>query len=215
MQNRADTSTLRDEVLSAPSSDAMMQWWRMSQVRAWVRFVLAAVTVLGGLHGIALSLRALFTPSSQGFGAAVLCGAILIAYTYVTAAGAIFWRQPNRRRPLIWALAIQIPWISLPGFVYKFSAGLNVSVSFIAKHHADTYSAGLNGSFNLGSLCEFRLFQMAPIELGVNVAALAAMFLLNESITSTSPTLTEPLPKDDGQSSATTTSDSTNLAART
>jgi hypothetical protein len=212
MQNRADTSTLRDEVFSAPHQ---MQWWRMSQVRAWVRFVLTAVTVLGGMHGIALPLRALFSPSSQGFVAAVLFGAMLIAYTYVTVAGVIFWRQPNRRRPLIWALAIQIPWISLPGFVYKFSAGLYVSVAFIAKHLADTYSAGFNWSFNLGSSCEFRLFQMAPIELGVNVAALAALFLLNKSITSTSPSLTEPLPTDDGQSSAATTSDSTSLAAST
>jgi len=177
----------------------------MPQARAWVRFVLAAVTVLGGMHGTALSLRALFTASSQGFTAAVLCAAILIAYTYVTAAGVIFWRQPNRTRPFIWARAIQIPWISLPGFVYKFSAGLYVSAAFIAKHHADKYSAGLNGSFNLGSSCEFRLFQMAPIELGVNVAALAAMLLLNKSITPTSATLTAPLPKDEGQSSAATT----------
>jgi hypothetical protein len=97
----------------------------------------------------------------------------------------------------MWALAIQIPWISLPGLVYKFSAGLYVSVAFIAKHYADKYSAGLNSGFNLGSSCEVRLLQNAPIELGVNVTALVALFLLSRSITSTSATLKEPSPKND------------------
>ena len=174
----------------------------MSQVRAWLRFTLLAVTVLGGLHGIVICLQVLFSPSSQGFGASVLFSVFLAAYIYVTATGVIFWRQPNQTRPLMWALAIQIPWISLPGFVYKFSAGLYVAVAFIAKHEGDKYSAGLNGNFNLGSSCEFRLLQNAPIELGVNVAALAALFLLSKSFSSTSVTLTESSPTDDGKNSS-------------
>jgi hypothetical protein len=124
---------------------------------------------------------------------------MLIAYTYVTAAAVIFWRQPNRTRPLIWALAIQIPWISLPGIIYKFSVGLYAPVAFIAKHDAPRYSAGFSWRFNLGSSCEFGLFQMAPIELGVNMVALALLFLLKNLIASTKTTLTEPLPKHDGQ----------------
>jgi len=172
----------------------------MSHARAWFRCTLLAVTVLGGLHGIVLSLRALFSPSSQG--TSVFFSAILIAYIYVTAAGVIFWRQPNKTRPLMCALAIQIPWISLPGLVYKFSAGLYIFVAIIAEHHGDKYSAGLNGKFNLGASCEFRLLQNAPMELGVTVAALAALFLLSRSITSASATLMGPSPNNDDQNSS-------------
>jgi hypothetical protein len=168
----------------------------MWQGRAWVRFVLLAVTVIGGLHGIAVSFGA--RCSSQGIVAVILFGIMLIAYTYVTVAAIIFWRQANRTRPLSGALAIQIPWVSLPGFVYKFSAGLYLDVAFIAKHHAERYSAGFNWRFSLGSSCEFGLFEMAPIELGINVAALTLLFLLNHSIASTNAALTEPSRKNGG-----------------
>jgi hypothetical protein len=157
----------------------------MSQVSAWFRLTLLAVAVLGGLHGIVICLEALFSPTSQGLRAFILFGAMLAAYIYVTAAGLIYWRRPNQMRPLAWALTIQIPWISLPGFVYKFSAGLSVCVALIATRHRDMGSVGVNGNFKLGSSCELRLLQDAPIELGLNVAALAALFVLNRAISST------------------------------
>src|SRR5438874_1789284 len=105
----------------------------MLQTRAWLRLTLLTITVLGGLHGIVISLRVLFSPSPKGFGTSVIFGGILVAYIYVTTAGIIFGRQPNHTQPLMWALAIQVPWISLPGLVYKFSAGLYVAVAFIAR----------------------------------------------------------------------------------
>ena len=158
----------------------------MSQLRAGFRLTLLVVTVLGGLHGVVISLKGLVSASSQGFGEYLLVSILLVVYAYVTTAGVIFWREPNETRPLKWALVIQVPWISLPGLVYKFVAGLHLSIGIIAKHHGDTYSAGLNWSFDIGSLCELRLFQSAPIEIGVNVAALAALFLLNREISATS-----------------------------
>lgn len=169
----------------------------MSHVRAWVRFALLAITVLGGLLGIVITLRALFSPDSQGFGTFFVIGVFLVAYIYVTVAGVIFWRRPNQTKSLKWALAIQIPWISLPGLVYKFAAGLYLSGALIAKHQADKYSAGLDWTFQLGPSFEFRLLQDAPIQLGVNVVALAALLLLTRSITPTSATLTQPMPEDD------------------
>ena len=158
----------------------------MSQVRAEFRFTLLVVTVLGGLHGVVISLKGLVSASSQGFGEYLLVSIVLVLYTYVITAGVIFWREPNETRPLKWALAIQVPWISLPGFVYKFAAGFHVFTGFIAEHHRDRYSAGFNWSFDIGSLCELRLFQSAPIEIGVNVAAFAALFFLNREISATS-----------------------------
>lgn len=171
----------------------------MSKIPAWFSFTLLALTVLGGLHGIVISIQALFSPS-----ASIFFIAILIAYIYVTATGVIFWRQPSQTRPLMWALSIQIPWISLPGFVYKFSAGLFVSVAFVAKHEGDKYSAGFAGNFNLGSSCEFRFLQNAPIELGVNLVALAALLLLSRAVISTRAALTEPPSNNDSRNSSDT-----------
>jgi len=74
----------------------------------------------------------------------------------------------------------------MPGLVYKFSAGLYVAVAFVAKHVGDRYSAGLTGNFNLGSSYELRLLQDAPVEVGVNIAALAALFLLRRANVPTS-----------------------------
>lgn len=173
----------------------------MLPVRPWLRFTLLAVTVLGGLHGIVISLQALLSTDPRGFGASVFFGFFLIAYIYVTAAGVILWRQPKQIRPLIWALAIQIPRISMPGFVYKFSVGFYVAVALVAKHLGDKYSAGLNWNFSLGSSCEVRLLQNAPVEAGVNIAALAALYLVRRSI-STSMKPEGPLPKNYGEHSS-------------
>jgi len=98
--------------------------------------------------------------------------------------------------------AIQIPWISMPGFVYKFSAGFYFVGAFVAQHLGDKYSAGLNWNFNLGSSCELRLLQNAPVEVGVNIAALAALFLLKRAISASSVNPEEPSPKNDRQDSS-------------
>lgn len=169
----------------------------MSKGRAWIRFALLALTILGGLQGIVICLQGLFSPDSQGFGTSVLISAFLMAYIFVAAAGAVFWRRPNQTKPLKWALAIQIPWISLPGLVYKFSAGLYLSGALIARHQADKYSAGFHWAFQLGSSFELRLLQDTQIEVGVNVAALAALLLLTRVISPTSAALSQALPNDE------------------
>jgi hypothetical protein len=133
-------------------------------MRAWYRYALLLLTIIGGLHGLAISLRGFLSTEVPGVGVFVVFAAILIAYLYVIAAGLIYWFQPERIQPLFWAWAIQIPWISLPGIVYKFSVSLYIVVAFITKHHGDKYSAGVNGSFNLGSSWEFRLLQLTPFK---------------------------------------------------
>jgi hypothetical protein len=113
------------------------------------------------------------------------------AYAFVTVAGIIFWRQPQRLRPLRWALGLQIPWISNPGVVYQFAAGLYGMVAFVASKTGDRYSAGFTTKFNLGSSCELRLFQDAPFVLGINLVPLGALLLLNR-LTQTADAKNEP-----------------------
>jgi hypothetical protein len=145
---------------------------------AWLRALILATTILGGLHGCVITLHLVFSKNSQGMGVLALSGCMFAAYAYVTATGIIVWRHPNQLRPMLWAQAIQIPSISLPGLVYKFAAGLSGAVCFVLYHTGDKYGAGLSTHWNLGSSCEVRFFQNAPIELGINIVALAVLLIL-------------------------------------
>ena len=167
---------------------------------AWLRATLLGTTVFGGLHGVVISAGLFFGPDVRSLAPVVLVGCMTAAYIYVTAVGVAFWRNPHRTGPLFWALGIQVPWISLPGFVYKFAVGLSGSVALVAHHTDGKYSAGLNSNWNLGSSCEIRLLQDAPVELGVNVAAGALLFFLwrlagsaNEPVEETPPTTDHPI----------------------
>src|ERR1700722_13925417 len=171
----------------------------MSHKPPWFRLTLLGVTIVGGLHGIVITVGAFFRPDVPGFGVTVLLVCMVGAYAYVSAAGVVFWRHPDQSRPLFWALMIQVPWISLPGFVYKFAAGLSRSVALVANHTGDKYSAGFGTNWNLGSSSEFRLLQDAPVELGVNVAAVLALLLLRSLTRSTPEALGEPPSKGDEQ----------------
>lgn len=176
----------------------------MSQIPNWFRFALEALTILGGLHGIAITLVLFFKQDVHGFGTFALLACGLAAYMYVTVAGAIFLQDPKRLRPLFCALAIQIPWISTPGLVYKFAAGLVGSVAFVANHVTDTYSAGFATNWDVGSSWEFRLFQNAPIQLGVNLVALAALVFLRKLGRLTQRPVSQAPPSSDGQRTAAT-----------
>ena len=159
----------------------------MAQMRAWLRLTLIGTTVVGGLLGIAVTLRAFFR-SEPGFGTFGLLGCALLGLVYITAAGLLYWRDPKQVGPLTWALAIQIPWISMPGFVYKFAAGAVGSVALVATHEGDTYSAGFDTNWHTGLWFELRFLQDAQLELGVNVAALVLLVLLRKWIHSTADT---------------------------
>jgi hypothetical protein len=160
----------------------------MAQMRAWLRLTLIGTTVVGGLLGVAVTLRA-FVRSEPGFGTFGLLGCALLGLVYITAAGLLYWRDPKQVGPLTWALAIQIPWISIPGFVYKFAAGAVGSIAVVATKEGDKLSAGLHTYWHAGSSFELRFLQDAQWELGVNAAALLLLVLLQRSIPLTADTV--------------------------
>lgn len=112
-------------------------------------------------------------------------------------AGLVFWRHSNRVRPLFWAQVFQVPWISLPGLVYKFAVGLTSSIAVVFTHTpsdaGDKYSAGFATHWSLGSSWELFLFRMAPLEVGVNVVPLAVLLLLHNAHRLTNQPTTAPL----------------------
>lgn len=164
----------------------------MIKVPTWFRVTLLIATILGGSHGATNAASLLL--QVRGVSTFLLVSFIFTAYVLVVVAGLVFWKYPHQIRPLFWALAAQVPWISLPGFVYKFAAGLNVCVSLIASRIDHKYSAGFHTGFNVGSFFEIRFFQDANIEVGVNVAAFVAVLLLAKIARSASRVSTDPAP---------------------
>jgi len=150
----------------------------MSQVLALLRFLVLAITILGGLHGTIVTFPLFFSDHAQGVVVYLLIACMLSAYAYVTVAGLVFWRYPDRIRPLFWAEFIQVPWISVPGLVYKFAVGSTAAVAFVFTHTDDKYSAGLETKFRLGSSWKVYLFRNAPVELGVSLIPVAVLLLL-------------------------------------
>jgi hypothetical protein len=150
----------------------------MAQVLVLFRFLVVASTILGGLHGIIVTIPLFFRNDERGFIAYLLIACMLTAYAYVAAAGLIFWRSPNRTRPLFWAQIIQVPWISLPGLVYKFAVGATASLAFAFSNTGDKLTAGLETNFRLGSSWKLNLFRNATVGLGVNLIPVAVLLLV-------------------------------------
>jgi hypothetical protein len=171
----------------------------MERTPIWFRYTLLALTILGGGAGIVLTLVACLRSELGGIGAWIVVGCAITAYFFVAAAGVAYWRHPNSFGPLRWALAIQIPWVSLPGLVYKFAAGISLSLGFIINHTDGKYSAGLHADWSLGSSWEFRLLQNAPWAVGVNIAPLAALYFLQKLTRAKGTAVEDSTPTSNGE----------------
>lgn len=168
-------------------------------MKTWLRVTVLLVTIPGGVFGFVVTLRAILAGNIRGIAAVSLVVCVLLAFAFVTLAGILYWRDPKESTPLMWALAIQIPWVSLPGIVYKFVVGAYGFVGLVVTHNSENYSIGFSANGSLGSLFEIRILQNANIELGVNAVALALLLLLrrfgrgasapNESVTADAPHL--------------------------
>jgi len=95
-------------------------------MKTWLRLTLITMTVGGGFAGVILTIQSLLDSGSRGPVHLVLLAGFLALYAFVTACGLLFVHDPSRLRPLLVALAIQIPWVSTPLVVYKFAAGSHV-----------------------------------------------------------------------------------------
>ena len=146
-------------------------------MKPWLRLTLITATVGGGFTGIAVTFQALLDPRNQS--PLLLMGFFLALFTYVTVSGLIFVQNPERKRPLIAALAIQIPWISSPFVVYEFAAGCRAVLSLRMPEQVglpiDTY-------IPLGSGWRFFLLQSNPWSIGINIFPLVILVSLLRSI---------------------------------
>ena len=67
----------------------------MSQTLALFRFLILAVTIAGGLHGIVVTFPLFFREESQGLLVGLLLVFMLTGYAYVTVAGLVFCGMPT------------------------------------------------------------------------------------------------------------------------
>ena len=150
----------------------------MSYKLSVFRFLILSVTILGGLHGIAITIPLFFREDSQGIVTYFLLTCMLAVYAYITVSALFFWRHTNQSRPLWWALVVQIPRISLQGVVYRLAVGLNGAVALVFSHTGDKYTTGYETKWSVGSSWEISVFRNAPVELGINIVALGLLLLL-------------------------------------
>ena len=146
-------------------------------MKTWLRLVLITMTTGGGFTGVVLTFQSLFH-SEHWFVFLVF----LFFYVFVTISGLWFVYDPRKTRPLIVALAIQIPWISTPLVVYKFAAGLHAVISVGAPREAGNIGVHLGGELLLGSSFRFSVSQDTPCTIGINLSALLLLVLLWQSI---------------------------------
>jgi hypothetical protein len=144
-------------------------------MKTWLRLTLITVTVGGGFAGVVVTLQALLGSQGQrAFNLPLMC-VFLLLYVYVTVSGLLFVHKPEQTRPLIAALAIQIPWISSSLIVYKFAAALHAVFSIRSPE-----AAGLrfDTEILLGSGWRFAWLQENPWSIGINLFPLAILLLL-------------------------------------
>ncbi|MBI3476497.1 MAG: hypothetical protein HY010_12260 [Acidobacteria bacterium] len=157
-------------------------------MKTWLRLTLILITVGGGFTGAVLTLQSLPNSANHKFAFVVFAG----LYVFVTVSGLAFVNDPQRTRPLLAAIAIQIPWITSPVIVYKFAAGVNTVLSMSGPAHAGNFGVHFGWAFFLGSSWEFALLQDNAWGIGINWFALLLFILLRRSVRSSSPSVPSP-----------------------
>jgi hypothetical protein len=143
-------------------------------MKPWLRLTIITVTVGGGFCGAILAgvaLDSVFSQAVQSHSAIsfVMMSVTLGLFILVTISGLIFAQHPERMNLLIWAFALQVPWVSVPHFGYRFAAGFDAAVAFFGGHFKWGISAGSN--------CQIQFFQQ-PLGAGINLFALIMLILL-------------------------------------
>ena len=162
-------------------------------MKTWLRLTLITITVGGGFTGVLVTYASLFHSTDHRIVYYVLMTGFLALYGFVIASGLLFVHDPRRIRPLIAALAIQIPWISTPLFVYKFTAGFYAVLTIGGPREVGNVGLYFGGESLLGNTFKFAFNQDIPWDIGINLWALMLVILVWRSVR-TSETVSQPIP---------------------
>lgn len=152
-------------------------------MKTWLRLLLVAVTVGGGFTGIVMIADLMASGNVRSAVQMVILLIFLALYAFVTVSGLLFVHNEKRTGPLSAALALQIPWISCPCFVYQFAAGLYGVVALETPENP--VRTGIHFAWNLmlGTHFIFRISGHNDFawSFGINAAAVLLIFLLRRS----------------------------------
>lgn len=158
-------------------------------MKTWLRLLLVLMSVGGGFTGIVLVGEKLFDFSKNGILGTTLFVAFFGLYSFVTASGLLFVYDSNRTRPLVIALAMQIPWVSCPVFVYQFASGMHAAVTLGTPDETSRFGLHLGWNLLFGTHFQFRVggFHDIPWTFGVNVVALVLLGAVLKSVRNLEP----------------------------
>lgn len=145
-------------------------------MKTWLRLLLVLMTVGGGFTGVTVTSN-LFNNSKEYVVAIALIFTIL--YAFVVAAGLLFVYDSHRTGPMLVAIGLQIPWVSLPVFEYHFAAGLNGALVFGPPRMAQDLGTmiELRSDFLTSFQFRFGAIQEGPWRVGINLFA-AILFIM-------------------------------------
>jgi hypothetical protein len=145
-------------------------------MKPWFLLTLVLATVGGGFAGLVTCAQLLVGASGRGIGYDLPVVIFLLLYLFVAISGLALVLNPRCTGLALAAVAIQIPLISFPLFIYKFAAGFQLTLA-IGSGHGRT---GFDFRWFLGSGFTFRIagHPEYPLNIGINLFALALWWLL-------------------------------------
>ena len=151
-------------------------------MKTWLRLLIVTFTVGGGFTGIVLTSH-LLGSSTHGALQTLIALLFMGLYVFVTVSGLLFVKDAACTRPLLVALALQIPWVSCPVAVYQFASGVHAAITLGTPEETDR--VGLHVGWNLlfGTHFQFRVgaYQDIPWAIGVNAVGLVLFILVLRS----------------------------------
>ena len=155
---------------STPPAGRVAELGSLGLMNVWFRRSLLILTIAGGFVGVGSTTQALFFQGDKVAVYVVLL-AFVGLYGYGIFLGVKLSEGPAPLRHLRVYFGLQIPFISSPIIAYRFSTGLQTTIAVT--------QSGLrwDGRF-FGSEGQFAIISPEPWAFGINVVALAIVFLL-------------------------------------
>lgn len=176
----AFSTSSNSQELSPPSAGPIPPARSMILVimRNWLRLLIVLPSVLGGAYGVLLASHGVYRSYGHIRTESVYF-AFLAICIFIIGSSLLYVHDPRRVKPILIALALQIPSVSLRAFEYKLAAGLNLAVLFGLPSAAGEGVLPLEWVQNIGIVASFRFAQAfeGQSRIGVNLFA-AVLFIV-------------------------------------